>query len=67
MSEEVNSEMPIQNSMYSVLEGQDLPEEKGYLYHSTIPQESAQISMLEIAENMESWLQKWNNAMTSGD
>ena len=34
LSEEVNSEMPIQNSMYSVLEGQDLPEEKGYLYHS---------------------------------
>ncbi|MAO70815.1 MAG: hypothetical protein CL983_07060 [Euryarchaeota archaeon] len=67
LSEEVNSEMPIQNSMYSVLEGQDLPEEKGYLYHSTIPQDSAQISMLEIAENMELWLQKWNNAMTSGD
>ena len=64
LSEEVNSQMPAQNLMYSVLEGQDLPEENGYLYHSITPQESAQISMNQIAENIELWLEEWNSAVT---
>ena len=67
LSEQVNSQMPEQNLMYSVLEGEDLPTANGYRYHSTVPSEPAEISMQEIAENMESWLQQWNSAMTSGD
>lgn len=67
LSEQVNSQMPEQNLMYSVLKGEDLPTTNGYRYHSTVPSEPAEISMQEIAENMESWLQQWNSAMTSGD
>jgi len=67
LSEQVNSQMPEQNLMYSVLEGEDLPTANGYRYHSTVPSEPAEISMQEIAENMELWLQQWNSAMTSGD
>ena len=53
--------------MYSVLEGQDLPEENGYLLNSVIPQQPSQISMNEISENIELWLEEWNSAMTSGE
>ncbi|MBJ23765.1 MAG: hypothetical protein CMB64_03760 [Euryarchaeota archaeon] len=67
LSEDINSNMPVQNSMYSVLEGFDLPEENGYLFHSIIPNEPSEISMIEIEENMESWLLLWNKAMTSGE
>ena len=67
LSEQVNSQMPEQNLMYSVLKGEDLPTTNGYRYHSTVPSEPAEISMQEIAENMELWLQQWNSAMTSGD
>ena len=67
LSEEINSQMPEQNLMYSVLEGEDLPTANGYRYHSTVPSEPAEISMQEIADNMELWLQQWNSAMTSGD
>ena len=49
--------------MYSVLNGTDLPEEKGYRYHSTIPSQAAEISATEIATNMETWLEDWNAAM----
>jgi ABC-type thiamine transport system substrate-binding protein len=55
--------MPTENFMYSVLNGTDLPEEKGYRYHSTIPSQAAEISATEIATNMETWLEDWNAAM----
>ena len=63
LSEEVNVMMPTENFMYSVLNGTDLPEEKGYRYHSTIPSQAAEISATEIATNMEEWLENWNAAM----
>ena len=59
--------MPTENLMYSVLEGQDLPEENGYLLNSVIPQQPSQISMNDISENIELWLEEWNSAMTSGE
>ena len=65
LSEDVNVKMPTENFMYSVLEGTDLPEEKGYNYHSTVPAQAAEISASEIAENMERWLQEWNDAMVA--
>jgi ABC-type thiamine transport system substrate-binding protein len=49
--------------MYSSLEGMDLPEDDGYRYHSIIPDQPANVSAAEIAENMENWLAQWNTAM----
>lgn len=63
MSPEVNSKMPTENYMYSTLEGMDLPEDDGYRYHSIIPDQPANVSATEIAENMENWLAQWNTAM----
>ncbi len=63
MTPEVNSKMPTENYMYSALEGTDLPEDDGYRYHSVIPDQSANVSAAEIAENMEYWLNQWNTAM----
>lgn len=63
LSPEVNSKMPLENSMYSALEGYDLPEENGYLFHSVVPSEPAVVSSTTIADNMEEWLEMWNKAM----
>ena len=63
LSEKVNSKMPEQNQMYSVLEGTNLPETGGYLFHSIIPEQPSNVSMTEIEENMENWLQLWNSAI----
>ena len=65
LSEDVNVKMPTENFMYSVLVGTDLPEEKGYKFHSTVPTQAAEISASEIAENMEAWLEDWNEAMVA--
>tara|TARA_B100001094_G_scaffold319528_1_gene364493 strand:- start:2288 stop:3397 length:1110 start_codon:yes stop_codon:yes gene_type:complete len=67
ISSEVNSQMPTENLMYSVLEGENLPEENGYRFHSLIPSDPANISNQAINENMESWLEKWNTAMTKSE
>ena len=63
LSPEVNSKMPVENSMYSVLEGVDLPEENGYRYHSIVPQQPAVVNSTTIANSMETWLSQWNSAM----
>ena len=63
LSEEVNLQMPTENFMYSVLEGTDLPEDGGYRYHSTVPSQPANVSSIEISNNMETWLSDWNKAM----
>lgn len=63
LSQDVNNDMPTENFMYPVLEGSDLPEDKGYRYHSIIPEQPAEVSAKDISENMESWLQDWNKAM----
>ena len=51
--------------MYSVLNNTDLPEDGGYRYHSTVPTMAANVSANDIALNMESWLEDWNNAMVA--
>ena len=65
LSEEVNVNMPTENFMYSVLDGTDLPEDGGYRYHSTVPTKTAEVSPMDIASNMENWLEDWNQAMVA--
>ena len=60
LSEDVNVNMPTENFMYSVLEGTDLPEDKGYRFHSTVPAQAAEISASEIAEKT------WNHGSKIG-
>ena len=67
ISPEVNSKMPIENLMYSVLADEDLPTYNGYRHHSLIPGEPSSVSNDAIRENMETWLQEWNSAVTSGE
>ena len=66
ISPEVNSMMPYENLMYSVLDGLDLPEEDGYRSNSQIPAVPASIPMEDIDDHMEAWLDQWNSAVTSG-
>ena len=66
ISPEVNSMMPYENLMYSVLDGLDLPEEDGYRSNSQIPAAPASIPMEDIGDHMEAWLDQWNTAVTSG-
>jgi thiamine transport system substrate-binding protein len=63
LTEDINLNMPIENSMYSVLIDSELPADNGYLYHSELPSLNAQVSPEEIAENMDSWLAAWEAAM----
>ena len=67
ISSEVNSQMPVENLMYSVLEGQKLPEENGYRFNSIIPSNPADIDNVDIGKNMEIWLEEWNEAMIKSD
>ena len=67
ISTEVNSQMPVENLMYSVLEGQNLPDDNGYRFHSIIPSNPATISNTDIGKNMEIWLDEWNEAMIKSD
>ena len=48
--------------MYSVLEGQDLPEADGYRHHSPVPSSPSEISTERIDEEMEDWLMDWRQA-----
>ncbi|NDB94070.1 MAG: thiamine ABC transporter substrate-binding protein [Euryarchaeota archaeon] len=66
ISPEVNSMMPYENLMYSVLNGLDLPQEDGYRSNSQIPAAPASIPMEDIDDHMEAWLDQWNSAVTSG-
>ncbi len=62
LSEEINMNMPENNLMYSVLEGQDLPETDGYRYHSPVPTQPSEITTERIDDEMESWLMDWRKA-----
>jgi len=62
LSEEINKNMPENNYMYSVLEGEDLPVENGYRHHSPIPSNPAEISSERIDAEMEDWLMEWRDA-----
>ena len=61
-SQDVNSNMPIYNSMYSVLNGSEIPEINGYRYHSDITPRSSYITSEMIELHMESWLEEWTNS-----
>ena len=56
--------MPVNNLMYSVLDGQTLPEINGYKFHSDIPEENSNIDISRINEEMATWLQDWQSAHT---
>ena len=62
LSDEINKNMPENNYMYSVLEGEDLPVENGYRHHSPVPSNPAEISTERIDEEMEDWLMEWRDA-----
>ena len=62
LSDEINKNMPENNYMYSVLEGEDLPLENGYRHHSPVPSNPAGSSTERIDEEMESWLMEWRDA-----
>ena len=67
LSPDVNSKMPTENLMYSVLAGEDLPDTFSYRHHSLIPDAPSSISGDEIRDNMDTWLEEWNKAVTSGE
>jgi len=62
LSPQINSNMPVNNLMYSVLQGKSLPETNGYHYHSDIPEENSDIMISRINTEMAQWLDDWNTA-----
>jgi len=63
LSYEINSQMPVSNYMYSVLDNTTLPETHGYLNNTLVPRSPVYMEYSEIAANMNDWLQSWNSAM----
>ena len=61
-SPEVNVNMPVYNSMYSVIEGNELPETNGYLYHSDVVNSTSTITNEIIEQYMDEWLIDWQKA-----
>ncbi len=62
LSPDVNSLMPENNYMYSVLDGQNLPETDGYRYHSDIPQQNVELDLTRINDEMNEWLNNWQQS-----
>jgi thiamine transport system substrate-binding protein len=65
LSDGINTNMPENNLMYSVLEGKDLPETSGYRHHSPVPSQPSTIEMDRIGEEMDSWLKDWRDSTNS--
>jgi thiamine transport system substrate-binding protein len=65
LSDVINTNMPENNLMYSVLEGKDLPETNGYRHHSPVPSQPSMIEMDRIGEEMDSWLKDWRDSTNS--
>lgn len=65
LSDDVNKNMPQNNYMYSVLEGENLPETDGYRHHSPVPSQPSELSTERIDEEMENWLMDWRQATRS--
>lgn len=61
-SPSVNVNMPEYNSMYSVIDGSELPETNGYRYHSDIVDTETSITSELIETDMDSWLVAWQAA-----
>ena len=55
--------MPDYNSMYSVRNDTDLPETNGYRYHADQANVSTAITQDLIEQNMDDWLESWQNAV----
>ena len=62
LSNEVNTKMPENNLMYSVLKNSSLPETDGYRFHSDIANQTADIPLSRIELEMEQWLLNWKEA-----
>jgi thiamine transport system substrate-binding protein len=62
LSNEVNTKMPENNLMYSVLKNSSLPETDGYKFHSDIANQTANIPLPKIELEMEQWLLNWKEA-----
>jgi thiamine transport system substrate-binding protein len=62
LSEEVNSNMPENNLMKSVLNNATWPEQDGYRYHTDEPVLGANMSTERIGEEMAAWLVAWSEA-----
>ncbi|RJU82127.1 MAG: thiamine ABC transporter substrate-binding protein [Candidatus Poseidoniales archaeon] len=62
LSNDVNTMMPENNLMYSVLENSSLPETDGFRFHSDIATQNAEIPLERIELNMELWLSKWKTS-----
>jgi thiamine transport system substrate-binding protein len=62
LSNKVNTMMPENNLMYSVLENSSLPETDGFSYHSDIAIQTANIPLDRIELEMEQWLTNWKDA-----
>ena len=65
LSDVINTNMPENNLMYSVLEGKDLPETNGYRHHSPVPSLPSMIEMDRIGEEMDIWLKDWRDSTNS--
>lgn len=65
LSDVINTNMPENNLMYSVLENKDLPETNGYRYHSPVPSQPSTIEMDRIGEEMDTWLEEWRDSTNS--
>ena len=61
-SPDVNVNMPEYNSMYSVIEGNELPETNGYRYHSDVVNSTSTITNEIIEQYMDEWLIEWQEA-----
>ncbi len=62
LSSEINSQMPENNLMYSVIEGYDLPETDGFRYHSDIANQPVETPISTVNQEMESWLANWKSS-----
>ncbi len=54
--------MPTNNYMYGVLQGANLPLTDGYRFHSTVPDEPANLNLAEL--DVESLVSQWLNAIS---
>jgi thiamine transport system substrate-binding protein len=62
LSNDVNSMMPENNLMYSVLVNSSLPETDGFRHHADIATTTAEIPLVRIEIEMEQWLANWKEA-----
>ena len=62
LSEDVNRNMPENNYMQSVLVDATWPETNGYAHHTDEPELNAEITTQRIGQDMDGWLNAWQEA-----